>query len=84
MKIEELVKTIHRELKTATLFVTHNIGQAVRFDAQTLVLLDGKIIARGNIRELMDSRDNETLQKFFSGKLDAAEKKNKNGEYHGK
>lgn len=84
LKIEELVKTIHLELKTATLFVTHNVGQAVRFDAQTLVLLDGKIIARGNIRELMDSRDNETLQKFFSGKLDAAEKKNKNGEYHGK
>ncbi|MEC7640538.1 MAG: ATP-binding cassette domain-containing protein [Nitrospinota bacterium] len=65
LKIEELIKTIHQNMRAITLLVTHNIDQALRFNAQTIVLIEGKIIARGNIRDLMNREDSTTLKKFF-------------------
>lgn len=66
LKIEELIKTIHHDLNTITLLVTHNVEQALRFDAQTIVLVNGEVMARGNIRDLMDHPDSATLKKFFN------------------
>lgn len=71
LKIENLIKTIHQDLKTGTLLVTHNVHQALRFNAQTLVMVDGKIVAQGNIQDLTRDAGNETAQKFFRGELDA-------------
>ena len=70
LTIERLIQSINRDLKTATLWVTHDVAQAVRFNAQTLVLIDGEIFAHGNIRELMASSKNDTLQRFFRGTLE--------------
>lgn len=84
LTIENLIKTIHRDLKTATLLVTHNVDQALRFDAQTLVMVGGEALARGNIRDLMNSTDNETLKKFFQGRMDRNPSESPQGEPHGK
>ena len=65
LKIEELIKNIHKNMHTITLLVTHNIDQALRFNTQTLVLVDGKVIARGNILDLLNRSDNPTLKNFF-------------------
>ncbi len=69
LTIENLMKNIHARLHTATVLVTHDVEQALRFNAETIVLVDGAVLARGNIRDLMNDKDNATLQKFFAGEL---------------
>ncbi len=70
LRIEQLVHTLHRELETGILWVTHDIEQAARFNTDTLVMVAGTFLARGNIRDLMRRADNETVEKFFQGKLE--------------
>lgn len=69
LTIENLIKDIHSRLHTATVLVTHDIPQAIRFNTQTLVMVDGAVLAQGNIRDLMNDTGNGTLQKFFKGEL---------------
>lgn len=71
LTIENLIKSVHEALQTATLLVTHNVEQALRFNTQTLVLMDGEVLAQGNIRDLMDSPVSDTLKKFFQGNLES-------------
>ncbi len=70
LTVETLIQSLHRELNTATVLVTHNLEQAKRFNARTLVLIDGEVFAEGNIRELMESEKNPLLIKFFEGRMD--------------
>jgi len=67
LTIENLIKDIHARLHTATVLVTHDVAQALRFNAQTLVIVEGAVIARGNIQELVNDTANASLQKFFTG-----------------
>ncbi len=69
LTIEKLILKIHRELKRAIIMVTHNVQQALRLNAQTLVLVDGKVLAQGPIEELIEDQTNETLVRFFKGQL---------------
>lgn len=80
--IENLIKHINRDLGIATLMVTHDVPQALRFDAETLVMLDGRIIARGNIQELMHDRMDGRLQRFFEGRLESRSGGAPKGESH--
>lgn len=69
LTLEKLILRINREMNRAIVMVTHNIEQARRFDADTLVLIDGRIIARGPIRSLIGNRGDATLRDFFEGRL---------------
>lgn len=70
--VEKLIETLHEVHNIGILMVTHDVSQAMRFDAETLVLIDGGIRARGNIRRLKESTEDETLRKFFAGRLQPA------------
>ncbi len=67
LTIENLIADIHSRLYTATVLVTHDIPQAIRFNTETLVIVGGAVLARGNIRDLVNDTGNTTLQKFFTG-----------------
>ena len=82
--IEELIQSINRDFNTAILWVTHDVAQAVRFNAQTMVMIDGEIIAQGNIRELMASGQDPRLEQFFHGTLVKDPEINRKGEPDGK
>ena len=69
LTIENLIKDIHARLHTATVLVTHDIPQALRFNTETMVLVCGSVLARGNIQDLVNDTSNATLQKFFKGEL---------------
>ena len=69
LTIENLIKRVHRELKVTILLVTHDLNQALRFNATTLVMVEGRVLARGNIQELMQDMGNDTLKRFFEGRL---------------
>lgn len=70
LTIENLIKDIHSRLHTATVLVTHDIPQAIRFNTETLVIVEGSVLARGNIQDLVNDKSNATLQKFFTGQGD--------------
>jgi putative ABC transport system ATP-binding protein len=69
LTIENLIKDIHSRLHTATVLVTHDIPQAIRFNTDTIVMVEGAVLARGNIQDLVNDTGNTTLQKFFKGEL---------------
>ncbi len=69
LTIEKLVQKIHREMNRTVVMVTHNIQQALRLNAETLLLLDGKVAAKGPIQDLMTNQTDETLVRFFEGRL---------------
>ena len=69
LTIENLIADIHSRLQSATVLVTHDIPQAIRFNTETLVIVGGAVLARGNIQDLMNDTSNTTLQKFFKGEL---------------
>jgi len=73
LTIENLIKGIHSRLHTATVLVTHDIPQAIRFNTETMVLVEGSVLARGNIQDLVNDTGNATLQKFFTGQDPAGE-----------
>ncbi len=70
LTVETLIQSLHQQLNTVTVLVTHNLEQAKRFNARTLVLIDGEVFAEGNIHELMKSEKNPLLTKFFQGRMD--------------
>lgn len=69
LTIENLIKHINRDLGIAAVWVTHDVPQALRFDAMTMVLIDGRIVAHGNIQDLMNDRSDDRLRQFFEGRL---------------
>lgn len=81
--IEGLIRDIHRDLNTSVIWVTHDVAQAKRFGARTLVLMDGEIHAEGKLRELMDSAPGDRLNRFFRGTLSAPASGEEQGDQHG-
>jgi putative ABC transport system ATP-binding protein len=73
--VEALIQSLHNKLNTAMVLVTHNLEQAKRFNAHTLVLADGEVLAEGNIRKLMESNANPKLIQFFEGRMESNEPK---------
>lgn len=67
--IEKLIQKIHREMNRTIVMVTHNVEQALRLNTRTLILLEGKVIANGPIKELIADQTSETLMRFFEGRL---------------
>ncbi|MFQ5444333.1 MAG: ATP-binding cassette domain-containing protein [Nitrospinales bacterium] len=68
--IENLIRSIHRELHTPILWVTHDVRQARRFGGETLVMVKGQVLAHGNIEDLMQRSDHEMLKRFFAGNME--------------
>jgi len=82
LTIENLVKRVHHDLKMTTLWVTHDLNQALRFNTTTLVMVEGRVLARGNIQELMQDMGNDTLKRFFEGRLSTGSSMETHGGIH--
>ena len=51
-QILELMQSLSRELGTALIIITHNLGVIARYASRVLVMYAGKIIETGNSREI--------------------------------
>jgi putative ABC transport system ATP-binding protein len=69
LNIENLVLNLNANIGLTTLFVTHDISQALRLGRKCVILIDGKKIDEGNIKEIYDNPQNELTRKFFAGEL---------------
>jgi putative ABC transport system ATP-binding protein len=69
LNIEKLVLDLNANIGLTTLFVTHDITQALRLGHKCMVLIDGKTIEEGQIKEIYEKPKNELTRKFFKGEL---------------
>ncbi len=69
LNIEELILKLNRRLNLTVLFVTHDIQQAKRLGHESVVIVDGKKIEEGPIKNLFAHPQNELTRKFLLGNL---------------
>ncbi len=65
--IENLVKSLNRELELTVIFVSHNIQQIERLGGRGLLLVDGEIKEIGKINQILKSPETKEMMKFLSG-----------------
>lgn len=63
--IEELLVNLSQKL--CIVIVTHNLFQARRIAKETVFMLGGKIVEKGDTLKMFTSPDNEMTWKYFSG-----------------
>ena len=62
------LKKIHRTLKKTILFVTHDIGEAIRLADRIVLLNQGKIEQEGTPQSLIFEPKNEFVRSFFGAR----------------
>lgn len=66
LQLQDLVKDLQRELKTTILFVTHDVGEAVRLADQIVVLSTGaQVHQAGSARELLEAPADRFVADFM-------------------
>jgi len=68
-EIEELILRINGEFGTTILWITHQLEQAIRVGHYTWVMMDGEIVACGEI-SLLRSPADERVKRFVKGEED--------------
>jgi putative ABC transport system ATP-binding protein len=69
LRIERLLVQLADETDLTFIFVTHNLEQARRIGDEALLLVDGRVVEQGPLRELMSDPEKETTKLFMEGKL---------------
>lgn len=69
MRVERHLLQLADETDLTFIFVTHNLEQARRIGDEALLLMDGRVVEQGPLRELMSDPEKETTRLFLEGKL---------------
>jgi putative ABC transport system ATP-binding protein len=69
LKIEELIKSLNRELNLTIIFITHMMEQAKRIGERTMFLKDGKKVSEGKTADFFSENNEELLKDFINGKM---------------
>jgi putative ABC transport system ATP-binding protein len=69
LRIERLLGQLADETDLTFIFVTHNLEQARRIGDEALLLIDGRVVEQGPLRELMRDPEKETTKLFMEGRL---------------
>lgn len=64
-QLQDLIKKIHDNYKITTVFVTHDMNEALKLADRICVMKDGNIIQIASPEEIMDNPENKFVSKFF-------------------
>lgn len=64
-QLQDLVKDLHRDFKITTVFVTHDMREAIKLADRICLMKDGKIIQIGSPEDLVNNPANEFVTSFF-------------------
>jgi osmoprotectant transport system ATP-binding protein len=64
-RLQELVRGLHDRLGLTTLFVTHDMGEALRLADRVAVLADGQLVRVATPRELVASPGHEAVSQLL-------------------
>ncbi|MDY3005973.1 hypothetical protein [Anaerococcus porci] len=60
-----MVKDIHKELSLTTIFVTHDMDEALKLRDRICIMKDGKIVQIGSPEEIKNNPENNFVKLFF-------------------
>ena len=63
--LQELIKKLHDDLKITTVFVTHDMDEALKLADRICVMKDGKIIQIASPDEIINNPSNKFVSQFF-------------------
>ena len=69
-QLQDLIKKIHDEYKITTVFVTHDMDEALKLADRICVMKDGKIVQIAEPSEIMDNPENDFVSEFFKNESD--------------
>lgn len=67
-QLQDLIKKLHTEYNMTTLFVTHDINEALKLGDKICVMNKGKVIQISSPSEILKNPANDFVKKFFSKK----------------
>ncbi|MCL7415953.1 MAG: ATP-binding cassette domain-containing protein [ANME-2 cluster archaeon] len=68
-KIEEVIRTINRELNTTIIIATHHMNQVRRLADRVGMLLEGELIETGSREEVFEGVADERTRAFIEGEM---------------
>ena len=68
VQLQDLIKTLHNEYKMTTVFVTHDMDEALKLADRICILQDGKVVQIATPKEMRDNPVNDFVREFFKVK----------------
>lgn len=68
VQLQDLIKTLHNEYKMTTVFVTHDMDEALKLADRICILQDGKVVQLATPKEMQDNPANDFVREFFKVK----------------
>lgn len=65
VQLQDLIEEIHNEFKITTVFVTHDMQEAIKLGDRICILSQGKIVQMGSPQEIKNQPANEFVEQFF-------------------
>ena len=67
-QLQDLIKQLHNEYKMTTVFVTHDMDEALKLADRICILQEGKVVQIATPKEMRDNRANDFVREFFKVK----------------
>lgn len=64
-QLQDLVKEIHKELSLTTVFVTHDMDEALKLGDRICIMKEGEIVQIGSPSEIKNNPENIFVKMFF-------------------
>ena len=64
-QLQDLVKKLHRDFKITTVFVTHDMREAIKLADRICLMRDGKVVQIGSPEDLVNNPANDFVASFF-------------------
>ena len=68
VQLQDLIKTLHNEYKMTTVFVTHDMDEALKLADRICILQEGKVVQIATPKEMQDNPANDFVREFFKVK----------------
>lgn len=68
VQLQDLIKTLHNEYKMTTVFVTHDMDEALKLADRICILQNGKVVQIATPKEMQDNPANDFVREFFKVK----------------
>lgn len=68
VQLQDLIRTLHNEYKMTTVFVTHDMDEALKLADRICILQDGKVVQIATPKEMQDNPANDFVREFFKVK----------------
>ena len=67
-QLQDLIKQLHNEYKMTTVFVTHDMDEALKLADRICILQNGKVVQIATPKEMQDNPANDFVREFFKVK----------------